>query len=188
MFRYDQRKLKLIAGFAVGESVLDIGCAQQPNPFLCARQVVGLDLKAMPVAPPYTEHLVGDATSPEAILRDRVFDTVVLGDVIEHMERPYDCLRAIRPHVSPQGRLILSTPNPLGLPVAMAEYLLLRRFFYTREHAFYFAPRWVWRMLERCGYRLVKTKGCGVSVLGPYLPVPTALSYEVIYVAMPAGP
>ena len=46
--------------YAVGETVLDIGCAQIPNPYITGRRVVGFDLDDMPVAPPYTEFVRGD--------------------------------------------------------------------------------------------------------------------------------
>ncbi len=183
MNRYEQRRQRLIASLVTGRSVLDIGCAQLPNRYLRCERLVGLDISAMEVRPPYTEHVVGDANDISALLKDQRFDTVLLAEFIEHVERPYDLLRAVARHIAPNGRLVLSTPNPLGIPVVLVEYLSLRRFFYTDEHVFYFTPRWMWRLLERCGYTVVKTVGCGASLCGLWMPMPVTLSYTVIYVA-----
>ena len=175
-----------MAELAVGESILDVGCAQLPNPYLRARQVVGLDLAEMDVRPPYTDHVVGNVEAAPDLLGGRLFDSVLLGEIIEHIERPYDVLRLLRRLLARGGRLILSTPNPLGIPVVFAEYLLLRKLYYTTDHKFYFPPRWVWRLLEGSGYRVVRTIGCGVSLMGWRLPAPRSLSYQLLYVAEPA--
>lgn len=174
-----------MATLANGNSILDIGCAQQPNLNLRGNRVVGLDKNDMVVQPPYTEHIAGDATDMDTLLPGQQFDTVLMGEFIEHIERPYDFLRLARNHISPGGSLILSTPNPLGIPVVLAEYLCLRKFYYTSDHVFYFSPRWVWRLLEGSGYKIIKTVGCGASIAGAWLPVPLSLSYIIIYVAAP---
>lgn len=183
---YELRRQHLIAQLTHGDSILDIGCAYMPNRFLRGGTVVGLDLNTMELSPPYTEHIIGDITHISEILDQRQFDTIILGEVIEHFEQPYDLLRKIRGHISIGGKLILSTPNPLGLPVVLVEYLRLRKFFYTPNHLYYFTPRWVWRLLEHSGYHVIRTIGCGVSLGKWPIPAPATLSYTVIYVATPA--
>ena len=157
-----------------------------PNMHLQAERIVAFDLKPVDLRPPYTQVVAGDIFDIDRLLPEQTFDTILMGELIEHLERPYDALRLLRNRLNPGGRLILSTPNPLGLPVCAAEYLLLRRIFYTAEHVFYFTPRWVWRLLEHSGYRILKTKGCGASLAGWWVPAPISLSYLVIYVATPA--
>lgn len=174
-----------MAKLARGDSILDIGCAQMPNADLQGKHVVGLDIKDMLLQPPYTEHIVGDVSDIDTLLRGRQFDAVLMGELIEHVQRPYDVLRSVRNHIAPNGSLLLSTPNPLGIPVVIAEYLCLRSFFYTKHHSFYFTPRWVWRLLEKSGYKVTNTVGCGASICGAWLPAPVSLSYIVIYVARP---
>ena len=180
---YERHRLRKLAALAAGESICDVGCAQFPNRFLRGRHVVGLDLAEMDVLPPYTEHIRGDIRQAPELLAGRTFDTILLGELIEHVERPYDLLRTLREHLAPEGRLILSTPNPLAPPLVIVESLRLRRFFYTPKHTFSFPPRWVWRMLERTGYSVLRTVGCGLWLFGAWLPAPACLSYQVIYVA-----
>ena len=186
MNRAEFSRLRKMVRLTAGESILDIGCAYKPNPYLRGKRVVGLDRDEMIVRPPYTEHVVGDVNEIDTLLPGQRFDTILLGEFIEHVERPCDLLRLLRGHIMPGGRLILSTPNPLGIPVVVVEYLGLRRFFYTPNHVFLLPPRWVWRILERSGYEVIQTVGCGANFLLFVFPAPAALSYQVIYVARPS--
>jgi 2-polyprenyl-3-methyl-5-hydroxy-6-metoxy-1,4-benzoquinol methylase len=181
----DRKRLQKVAGFAVGESVLDIGCAEGPNPFLRGKRVAGFDRKPFArLLPPYTEQFVGDLYDINKVLEGQVFDTITMGEIIEHVEQPFDILRLVHKHVAPGGRLILTTPNVIGLPVIIPELLLLRRFYYTEQHVYCFSPRWVWRILERSGFKMVATKGAGICwAFSWWFPAPAALSYQVIYVA-----
>jgi 2-polyprenyl-3-methyl-5-hydroxy-6-metoxy-1,4-benzoquinol methylase len=170
---------------AQGQSVLDIGCADIPNPYLRGKRIVGLDLEDMKISPPYAEHVIGDVNQIDELLPGELFDVILMGNVIEHVEQPYELLRKVREHISTDGLLILSTPNLLGFPVIIAEYLCLRRFFYTANHVYYFTPRWVWRLLEQAGFHVLTTVGCGMYLRGAWIPAPVTLSYEVIYAAKP---
>lgn len=183
---YERRRLRVLAQRARGPRILDVGCAQQPNPGLAAREVVGLDMAEMALAPPYTEHVVGDAEQVDKLLAGRQFETVIMGEFIEHVQRPYDVLRAFRPLVAEGGKLLVTTPNPLGIPQVVAELMGLRRYYYTTDHTYAFPPRWVWRLLTGSGYRVVRTQGLGASLLGVRLPAPAAWSYLVLYEAEPA--
>lgn len=52
---------------------------------------------------------VGDV---ETMDLGRQFDTIVAGEIIEHLENPGLFLRNMRRHLKPGGVLIVSTPNP----------------------------------------------------------------------------
>jgi SAM-dependent methyltransferase len=109
---------------------------------------------------------------------------VICGELIEHVERPYDLMRSIRRVLEPGGRLVLSTPNPVAWPTLLAELLRSRRYFYTSEHAFYFTPRWLVRVLERTGYVVARELAVGLYLPGGVVPwCPVVLSYQVVYVA-----
>lgn len=57
---------------------------------------------------------VGSAYEPP----EGPFDLVTLTDVLEHLEDPRACLRALRERLAPGGLLVVSTPNRRSLPGA----------------------------------------------------------------------
>lgn len=180
---YELRRLRLCAAEARGR-VLDLGHAQLPNPYLIPGDTTGLDLIA-PVRPSrYAADLIGSVTELGDVLRGRQYDTVIAGELIEHLERPYDFLRDVRSLLSADGRLVLSTPNPLGFPTLLFEVLRSRARFYTEDHVYYFPPRWVERMLERTGYRISRIRSVGLWLPVGHVPwCPVWCSYQLIYVA-----
>jgi 2-polyprenyl-6-hydroxyphenyl methylase/3-demethylubiquinone-9 3-methyltransferase len=108
--------------------VLDVGCG---TGFLLERLAgrgfsgVGIDL-----SPESVEHAsrrlaqigaadrlsarVGSAYEPP----EGSFDLICLTDVLEHLEDPRACLRALRERLAPGGLLVVSTPNRRSLPGA----------------------------------------------------------------------
>jgi SAM-dependent methyltransferase len=184
---YQERRLRKIADLCRGERVLDIGYAHKPNPYYRVSHRVGLDL-ARPVRPSgYEEEIVGDALDLGATLGSRRFDSIVAGELIEHLENPYAFLRSLRGFLAADGRIILSTPNPVSWPVILFELIRSRRFFYSHDHLYYFTPRWVVRLLEATGYSVEAVVPVGLLMpLGRFVPpCPAALSYQVIYVGRP---
>lgn len=64
--------------------------------------------------------VVGSAYEPP----EGSFELITLTDVLEHLEDPRACLRALRERLAPGGLLVISTPNRRSLPGArrwMAE-------------------------------------------------------------------
>ncbi len=182
----EERRLRLMARLAGDGAILDVGFAQLPNPHLRGSPVVGFDLAPPPPTPPYDEVLAGDAADLAAAVGERRFDAVVAGEIIEHLEDPYRFLRGCRSALRPGGRLVLSTPNPLHLPVLACELLGVRRLFYTEEHRHYLLPRWVERMLFFSGLTPLSRHGVGFPLLvgrRPALPAPAVASYQIVYVA-----
>ena len=145
---------------------------------------VGVDLNQPTTPSGYEEELVGNVFALAELLPGRRFDTIICGEFIEHIENPYELLRTLREVLSPGGRLLMSTPNPLGFPVVALEYLRSRTFFYTKEHVYYFSPRWAERLLERCGFSVREVAPVGLWLPVGFVPFPiVSLSYQVIYVA-----
>ncbi|MCP4958946.1 MAG: class I SAM-dependent methyltransferase [Actinomycetia bacterium] len=182
---YENRRLRLLAQEAGSGRILDVGYAHLPNSYFTGDHVTGIDLEPPTSAVPYDETIVGDAASLGA-LWGRRFDSVVVGELIEHLEDPYGFLRGVRDLLDPGGRLVLSTPNPVSFPVVMAEWMRTRSRFYAADHTFYFPPRWVDRMLENCGFRVIRERAVGLWLPPLRIPLcPIGLSYQVVYVAEP---
>lgn len=187
--RYERRRLELIAQHTAGERILDLGFADQPNESLSATEVVGVDLRQPSTLPPnYTECLIGDATELAEVFPNRRFDTVISAELIEHLENPYKHLRSIHDVLDPNGRLVLSTPNPVGFPAVLFEWTRSRSRFYAEDHSHYIAPRWVERMLHNSGFVIRNVRSVGLWLpRGPIIRCPVGMSYQVIYVAEPVS-
>lgn len=182
---YDDRRMRQIASHVTGETLLDIGYAQAPNPYLAGVHRLGYDLnKPAQGSVHYEEEIEGDVRDITGKLHGRTFDTIICAELIEHLENPYSFLRDIGELLAPGGRVILTTPNPLGFPVVICELLRIKRFFYTTEHLHYFLPRWVERILDMTGFKCERLQPVGFWLpFGVIGLCPVALSYQIVYVA-----
>jgi SAM-dependent methyltransferase len=155
---------KLLALIGYPTRVLDVGCA---TGFLARRlqargaTVVGLELdeRAAAEARQFCEVVhVGDVETMELPLEPGSFDAIVCGDFLEHLRDPRAFLERIRPLLSPDGTLVLSTPNIANW--AMRLSLLFGRFRYTdwgildRTHTHLFTRKTLRDCLASAGYRI----------------------------------
>jgi 2-polyprenyl-3-methyl-5-hydroxy-6-metoxy-1,4-benzoquinol methylase len=127
--RHPVDRLKFIANACKDKVVLDIGCFDETalakrdtehwlhgRIVSQAREVVGIDNSTkIPesgiVSGSNAAIYRGDGTNPDPnILKDRMFEIIVAGEFIEHIESPLRFFRAIREKFQGQ-ELIISTPN-----------------------------------------------------------------------------
>lgn len=109
-----------------GSSVLDVGCSQGIASILMARE--GLRVTGLDIYPPAIEYAMGErAKEIETVqqrldfrcgelstIGDDVFDTVVMGEVVEHQTNPQRFIRQGAARVAPGGRLIVTVPFGLN--------------------------------------------------------------------------
>ena len=119
-----RRRVHWICGNVTGERVLDIGCSQGIVPILLGREgfeVFGVDVQAdrieyaqddLAQESPSVQELVSFSIGNGADLdfSDASFDTVVLGEVIEHLTQPDRVLAEARRVLKNGGTLVLTTP------------------------------------------------------------------------------
>lgn len=102
----------------LGAEVMEVGCGNGNFSALLARHcehLVALDLDAHYAEMtrtrlkdcPHVEVLVADAT---ALGETRTFDSIVMLDVLEHIEDDAGTLAALSQHLKPGGRLIIKVP------------------------------------------------------------------------------
>lgn len=174
-------RLKKMARFASGK-ILDIGFAALPNRFLKG-DVYGLDIDAPNSIPPnYKGSFVHDAT--RLVELGEKFDTIVAGEIIEHLDNPHAFLAGCFDVLNPGGVLLISTPNPYHPPMALLESLMIRRFYYDLGHVNIFLPRFLIRLIERYGFKDVRMYSGGF--VPPFLkwdiPAPYPLCEHNIYI------
>ncbi len=120
-------RLEMVLGFCRDLDVLDIGAGEHDVSFFSeegwehgriakvARRVVAAELM-----PDLCEHYNAkgfdfrcvDATG-DTDLGER-FDRVFIGDVIEHVNDPVALLNFAKRHLRPEGRILVTTPNPFA--------------------------------------------------------------------------
>ncbi len=118
---------RIMAKWAQGR-VLDIGFADAPNPYL-AGEVWGFD-RCRDVWPDNYTYLVQGLCENLCFAAD-AFDTIVAGQIIEHLMAPYQFLADCHRILKPKGRLVLSTTNPYFPPVVVLNWFLIPRFFWV---------------------------------------------------------
>jgi SAM-dependent methyltransferase/spore maturation protein CgeB len=125
--RVARDRIHWLVGQATGD-VLDIGCSQGIISILCAREgmnVLGVDIQADRI-----EYAMGErAEEPADVqarldfrhvdggpldLPDRSFDTVIMGEIIEHAPDSSPLLADAARLLRPQGHLVLTTPFGLS--------------------------------------------------------------------------
>jgi SAM-dependent methyltransferase len=171
-------RFKKMASFAHGK-ILDIGCSQLPNIYLVG-EVYGYDQCAVSLPSNYKGFIQGDAE--DLIELNERYDTVVAGEIIEHLDDPIQFLKGCHHILNPGGKLVLSTPNPYHPVVVMLERFMIRRFFYSADHVYIFLPRFLVRLMEREGFSRVKVLSGGMALIKITIPFPRGWCYALIYV------
>ncbi len=105
----NQYKPKLIASLAAGK-VLDCGYVWNPNPYL--KNAIGIDVEQSKRPSNYSKTVTADLNE-RFPFENKTFDTVIAGDIIEHLYNPFGFLGECKRILNPKGKLIISTPNKL---------------------------------------------------------------------------
>lgn len=123
-----RRRIHWLCSMAVGEAVLDVGCSQGIASILLGREcfrVTGVDIQKSRI-----DYARSDLAAEEPDVQARVdfvlangsnlefetdsFDTVLLGEVIEHLAVPSKVLEEARRVLKPGGRIVITTPFGLS--------------------------------------------------------------------------
>lgn len=110
---------QMIEVLGSGKDVLDVGCAtgylaQAMSQRGYRVSGVEFDAASAEVARPHLDRLVvGDLQTLDLVaeLGEEQFDTLVLGDVLEHLVEPVEVLRRALPLLKPGGSVVISVPN-----------------------------------------------------------------------------
>jgi len=107
----DKLRFRYINKFLKGTEILDIGSSEGYLHKLLVnananKNICSLDSNGE------ADFLI-DLDNPKKI--DNKFDTVIAGEVIEHLESPINFIRYCKSLLKKNGRLIITTPNAAGL-------------------------------------------------------------------------
>jgi 2-polyprenyl-3-methyl-5-hydroxy-6-metoxy-1,4-benzoquinol methylase len=83
---------------------------------------------------------------------DESFDTIVAGELIEHLERPGAFLNRANAHLEDDGHLVLSTPQPWMLYYYFKS--MSGEVPVNPEHTCWFDAQTIRQLLARCGFEV----------------------------------
>ncbi|MEO8050026.1 MAG: methyltransferase domain-containing protein [Acidobacteriota bacterium] len=170
-----------------GPAVLDIGCAghhvrpDQPG-WLHGKlrekfQVTGIDISESNIA--FMRSLGIDdvhVQSADSFALNRQFDTVVAGEVIEHLSNPGQFLARVRKHLVPGGRLVLSTPYGFSLMYSLYAANYFPKTCENAEHTCWFCPSTIQELARREGLVVEKWR-----LIDDYDPSVRSLKYRMYW-------
>lgn len=168
-------RFDVIEEFVRDRSVLDVGCVDsrpskaktttriECKPNLLFQRIVNVnpDVVGVDIDREGVDHL--NSLGYQVVCADaetmdlgQKFDTIVAGEIIEHLENPGRFLRTMRKHLADDGVLILTTPNPF------AAHHLWKIWRYGRpsvhrEHTCWFDPITLDQLLRRTGLEPVES-------------------------------
>ncbi|MBT3408378.1 methyltransferase domain-containing protein [Candidatus Woesearchaeota archaeon] len=182
----EKYRLKKIARLVQEKkSVLDLGSVDMPNPFLANKKVIGFDKKNGILTKNYTDFISGDVTNLNLIFKKNSVETIIAGELIEHLENPILFLKKCYQILKKDGTLILSTPNPNSIIERLLTITLSKKYFYTKDHVMLYPQRWLIRILKISGFKKIKLYSGGM--ITPFssslMPFPRAWCYQTIAVA-----
>lgn len=142
------KRYKLILENMIPGESLDLGCKKgKLHSFLVQNfpdKILGLDIEDGENVD--VQHDLNEPLPFE----DNRFSNIVAGEIIEHVLEPYKFLKECYRVLKPGGRLILTTPNAIGL----------QNILFHEDHAHYHA--WELHMLtelmEKAGFKILVTK------------------------------
>lgn len=87
-------------------------------------------------------------------IKDR--DTILMLAVLEHLEHPAEVLAGLGRYLVPGGRIVLTTPSPLGKPILDVGSWF--GFFMSEmdEHHSYFSRKRLHGLCRQAGYRMLR--------------------------------
>lgn len=170
---------------------MDVGCAghqvEFDSPFWVHGRlrrefsdVVGVDLSSKNVElmrqHGYTELFVQNA---EALQLPGRFDTIVAGELIEHLTSPASFLRAAADHLAPGGRIVLTTPYPFSLLFVLYAFFKYPKTCQNLEHTCWFCPQTMMILADR-----VDLKVRHIELIEDYRPDVPARRYHAFVKAL----
>jgi cyclopropane fatty-acyl-phospholipid synthase-like methyltransferase len=92
--------------------------------------------------------------SADAFELGEKFDTIVAGEVIEHLSNPGLFLQHAREHLNPEGKLVITTPNAFALLFISYALFKFPKTCENLEHTCWFCPQTIKELAERSGFRI----------------------------------
>ena len=175
---HQRRKKKIISLIsrhcASGSSLLDVGCGCGDIALELAHlgyDVVGIDLEpvrienANALARNYGIKELFSCRRFQDFESSEKFDAVLMGEFLEHFDNPVDVLIEVKQVLSPDGIVIITTPNMPGLHNRLKFGLLGVFPDNNPEHRYYFDHRRFKNVTHKAGFNIALFETCFTNLL-----------------------
>jgi|GEM_PF-3449272 len=155
----DNRVNQLIGLVPINKTVLNVGCAQNPqlHHLLAGKSAgaVGIDIDAKGIRALKKKGYRVFTMNAEEIRFKEKFDCIIAGELIEHLNNPGLFLEKAYEHLNPKGKLIITTPNISSIFL----YLLVVCFDKTQDptHVYYFDEKNLKALVQRYRFKINQT-------------------------------
>lgn len=157
-------RMDVIDPLIEGKTVLDLGCIdhdlkQIEGPWLHrelvhrAQEVIGVDHLPQAVEALTRMGYKAVCQNVEELNLGRLFNVIVAGEIIEHLNNPGLFLEGVHRHLKDDGQFILSTPNPFSI----AQFFRIfkrNRIKVNSDHTTWFDPVTLEVLLKRHGFTI----------------------------------
>jgi SAM-dependent methyltransferase len=176
------------AKYTLGETVLDIWFAQKPNTCIKNKKLYGVDIQKVEKPENYLEIKFANLNKECLPYSDSFFDTVIIGDAIEHVENPSHLLRECNRVLRENGRFIVSTPQASYFFTSMWNFIYSCTGYAHDNDPGEHLSNWTMldfrRLLRKNGFEVEKLIGWYIYL--PYITIPVGLFpilwWQVIYI------
>jgi SAM-dependent methyltransferase len=195
-----ERKMRLFAESSRG-IVLDVGGSENPNHFLDAsnavREVYLLDIKEPDTSLPrkyrnFIKFDLNEIIERRLPFNEGFFDTIILGDVLEHLYHPLALLHDAKRILKDDGVLLISLPTPKYY-IEVIHNLLFSKPMGFPEHKILFTRTQMKQFLEILGFKIAKIIGYSfwipllkIGFVNTKYRVPELMTWQQIYVCLKA--
>jgi 2-polyprenyl-3-methyl-5-hydroxy-6-metoxy-1,4-benzoquinol methylase len=165
-------------------SILDIGCVQHDagnaddrnwlhgHLYARSREVLGVDILEDGLAELRSRGYDVTYADAEALNLGREFDTIVAGELIEHLSNVGAFLDGVRQHLRDDGQFLLTTPNPWAA-LRFRELLFSGAVNVNSEHTCWLEEWTIRQVFDRHGFET------DVEYIRPKAPGATSLLYQL---------
>jgi len=160
------KRIEVIKNHAKG-AVLDVGCVQhtasnEEDPtwlhqylyeFSDVESVLGIDILEDDVGILQEKGYNVQQANAETCSLEQTFDTIIAGELIEHLSNPGMFLNNMYDHLHSDGRLIMTTPNTFNI----LRFMFLIKNGYVAcndEHTCWFDPKTLRQLVKRHGFKI----------------------------------
>lgn len=156
--------------------ILDIGCVQHSADkagnedwvhgklYDISENVLGLDYEEEEVNKLRQQGYNIITGNAENLDLDEKFDIVVAGELIEHLSNVGTFLDGVYDHLTPDGELIMTTPNPWAFH--RFKQAIFGEVYCNEEHTCWFDNRTIRQALQRHGFKIDKISYIKASDFG----------------------